>query len=154
SAEGIAAGTSEAAAAGLTNASFVERDAALLGGPPAFDLVTTFDAIHDQADPAQVLRNIRRALRPGGVYLMQDIRASSELHGNMDHPLAPLLYTISTLHCTSVSLADNGAGLGTMWGEELALAMLADAGFAEVEVKQLEHDIVNSYYIARPAAAT
>jgi hypothetical protein len=78
---------------------------------------------------------------------MQDFRASSELHHNLDHPTAPLLYTISTMHCTSVSLAAGGTGLGTMWGEEQALAMLAEAGFAPVVVKQLPHDIFNNYYI-------
>ncbi len=118
---------------GLSNISFAALDAAQLDEVARYDLICTFDAIHDQADPAQVLSNIRRALRPGGTYLMQDIRASSELHQNLEHPAAPLLYTISTMHCTSVSLATGGAGLGTMWGEELALAMLADAGFASVE---------------------
>jgi 2-polyprenyl-3-methyl-5-hydroxy-6-metoxy-1,4-benzoquinol methylase len=136
---------------GLANLRFATLDAAQLDEPARYDLICTFDAIHDQADPAQVLRNIRRALRPGGTYLMQDIRASSELHQNLEHPVAPLLYTISTIHCTSVSLATGGAGLGTMWGEELALAMLADAGFAAVEVKQLPHDFMNNYYIVRPS---
>ncbi|MCB1814592.1 MAG: transcriptional regulator, partial [Candidatus Competibacteraceae bacterium] len=108
-------------------------------------------AIHDQRDPARVLREIHTALRPDGVFLMQDIRASSELHRNMDHPVAPLLYTVSCMHCTTVSLAQGGAGLGAMWGEEMALSMLADAGFQRVEVKQLEHDFQNNYYLARKA---
>jgi SAM-dependent methyltransferase len=134
----------------LSNIRFAALDAAQLDEPSRYDLICTFDAIHDQADPARVLGNIRRALRPGGVYLMQDIRASSELHNNLDHPVAPLLYTISTIHCTSVSLAQGGVGLGTMWGEELALKMLAAAGFSNVEVKQLPHDFMNNFYIARP----
>jgi SAM-dependent methyltransferase len=140
----------EARRLGLENLRFAALDAAQLAEHARYDLVCTFDAIHDQAEPARVLANIRRALRPGGTYLMQDIRASSELHRNIGHPLAPLLYTISTIHCTSVSLAAGGAGLGTMWGEELALAMLAEAGFGAVEVRQLPHDIMNSFYIARP----
>ena len=100
-----------------------------------------------------MLQNIHTALRPGGVYLMQDIRASSELHRNLEHPVGPFLYSISTLHCTSVSLAAGGAGLGTMWGEERALAMLADAGFGAVAVEQLPHVIMNNYYIVRPGPA-
>jgi hypothetical protein len=64
--------------------------------------------------------------------------------------VAPLLYTVSTIHCTSVSLAQGGVGLGTMWGEELALEMLAEAGFLDVKVKQLPHDFMNNFYIARP----
>lgn len=136
---------------GLTNLRFVTQDAATLAEREQYDLVLTFDAIHDQADPARVLRNIREALRPDGVYLMQDIRASSHLEGNLDHPAGPFLYTISTLHCTSVSLGSGGAGLGTAWGEELALAMLAEAGFGTVRVERLAHDPLNNYYIARKA---
>jgi SAM-dependent methyltransferase len=149
-ADAIAFAQAEAARLGLENVSFAALDAAGLDERERYDLVCTFDAIHDQADPARVLANIRRALRPHGVYLMQDIRASSELHQNMAHPVAPLLYSISTVHCTSVSLAAGGAGLGTMWGEELALAMLADAGFDAVELRQLPHDFMNNFYIARP----
>ena len=55
------------------------------------------------------------------------------------------------MHCTTVSLAQSGEGLGTMWGEEKAREMLREAGFAKVEVKQLPHDIANSYFIARKA---
>jgi hypothetical protein len=80
---------------------------------------------------------------------MQDIRASSDVANNRDHPLGPLLYTVSCMHCMTVSLAQGGAGLGTMWGEEKALEMLAEAGFPEVEVHRLEHDIQNNYYVAR-----
>lgn len=150
--EAVAAARVMADEAGVSNLRFAVQDAALLDEPASYDLICTFDAIHDQASPAAVLRNIRHALAPGGVYLMQDIRASTELEGNLDHPLAPLLYTISTMHCTSVSLAAGGAGLGTMWGEEQALAMLAEAGFADVSIQRLEHDLMNNYYVARGAA--
>lgn len=147
--EAIGSATRGAIERGLTNARFEVRDAAALALEHAFDLVTTFDAIHDQADPARVLRNIGRMLRPDGTYLMQDIAGSSHLHQNLDHPLGTLLYTVSTMHCMSVSLAQGGAGLGTMWGRERAIAMLAEAGFHEVERKQLPHDPMNDYYVAR-----
>ena len=78
---------------------------------------------------------------------MQDIHASSQLENNLDHPIAPLLYTLSTMHCMTVSLAQGGAGLGTMWGEELAVSMLNLAGFDDVGINQLEHDFQNSYYV-------
>jgi 2-polyprenyl-3-methyl-5-hydroxy-6-metoxy-1,4-benzoquinol methylase len=131
---------------------FHVRDAARLdapqgAGPAGYDLITAFDAIHDQANPAAVLRAIARALRPGGTFLMQDIRASSHLEKNTDNPLAPFIFTVSCMHCMTVSLAQGGAGLGAAWGEELALQMLAEAGFGPVEVKRLEHDIMNNYYI-------
>jgi len=69
----------------------------------------------------------------------------------MDHPVGPLLYTISCLHCMTVSLAQDGAGLGAMWGEEKACEMLQEAGFTRVEVRQLAHDIMNNYYIVTKA---
>ena len=115
-----------------------------------FDVITSFDSIHDQAHPALVLAGIRRALRPDGVYLCVDIGASSDVANNVDHALGPLLYMFSTMHCMTVSLALGGDGLGAVWGQELALAMLADAGFGRVEVKQVEGDILNNYYIAYP----
>ena len=79
---------------------------------------------------------------------MQDILSSTDLAKNINHPLGPFLYTISCLHCMSVSLSQNGAGLGAMWGKEKALEMLRDAGFIGVEVKTLSHDFQNYYYTA------
>lgn len=111
--------------------------------------MTAFDVIHDLPDLAGTLAAIHGALRPDGVFLMVDIAASSHLHDNLEHPLAPALYTVSIFHCMTVSLAAGGPGLGTMWGCERALALLADAGFADVEVKRIDADILNLYYIAR-----
>jgi SAM-dependent methyltransferase len=136
---------------GLANVRFEVRDAAALGERSAWDLVTTFDAIHDQAHPARVLAGIRAALRPGGVYLMQDIAASSRLEDNVDHPLGPLFYAVSCMHCMTVSLASGGEGLGTLWGEQRALTMLEEAGFSRVLVHRLDEDIQNAYFVAQPA---
>lgn len=147
--QGIAAGRNEAQEMGLTNASFEVLDVATFDARNQFDLVTAFDAIHDQAQPAQVLANIQRALRPNGIFLMIDVAASSHLHENMDLLLAPFAYTISCMHCMTVSLAADGAGLGAMWGEQTAKRMLADAGFTNVETNKVEKDIFNNYYIAR-----
>jgi hypothetical protein len=80
---------------------------------------------------------------------MVDIAASSHLHENLEHPLGPALYTASIFHCMTVSLAGGGPGLGTMWGEQKALEILAGAGFDEVEVRRVEADVLNSYYVAR-----
>ncbi|MGV0814542.1 class I SAM-dependent methyltransferase [Mycolicibacterium boenickei] len=147
--EGLAVGTAEAAERGLTNAQFEAHDLAELDVTDAYDVITAFDAIHDQAQPARVLRNIFRALKPGGVFLMVDIKASSRLEDNVGIPLRPFFYTVSTVHCMSVSLAYDGAGLGTAWGRQLATSMLADAGFDAVTVEEVESDVMNYYYIAR-----
>jgi SAM-dependent methyltransferase len=147
--EGVLRAIIEAKKHGSTNVRFEVKDAATLDETRRYDLITTFDAVHDQARPAAVLGNIARALKDDGVYLMQDIAGSSHVHNNIDHPLGPFLYTISTMHCTTVSLAQGGEGLGTMWGEEKAREMLAEAGFRNVETRRLDHDIANTYYIVR-----
>ena len=140
----------EAAAGGLTNATFVQLDVTLLPAQPGFDAVFAFDAIHDQVDPIAVLDRIHAALAPDGVFVMFDIKASSHLENNMGNPFAPLLYATSTLHCTAVSMAHGGAALGTVWGEELALQMLDDAGFVDVTVHDVPDDPLDSIYVARP----
>jgi len=142
----------EAARRGLENVSFEARDLSDFddsAAHEAFDLVTTFDAIHDQAKPLAVLSGIRKTLRPSGVYLMQDIHGSSELHENLEHPAAPFLYAISTMHCMTVSLAQGGDGLGTMWGRQKARELLEAAGFGEVTIHRLDHDAHNDYYVIR-----
>ncbi|HEX8856667.1 MAG TPA: class I SAM-dependent methyltransferase [Thermoleophilaceae bacterium] len=143
--EGIAAGREEANALGLTNARFEQASVTDIEGE--YDLITAFDVIHDLADPAGALAAISRSLKPGGTYLMVDIAGSSDVDRNADHPLGPALYTVSLMHCMTVSLAQHGAGLGTMWGEELAQQMLADAGFAKVSVQRVDGDFFNVYYV-------
>lgn len=147
--EGVARGRAEAKEMGLTNANFVVKDAATFDGSQQFDFITTFDSIHDQAKPGRVLEGIAKSLRPDGVYLCVDIAADSAHAGNMDHPLGPFMYMISTTHCMTVSLAYGGEGLGTVWGEQVALRMMGEAGFAKIDVARVEGDIMNNYYIAR-----
>jgi SAM-dependent methyltransferase len=148
--EAVADGNARADAAGLHNLRLEVRDVAEVEDAGRFDLVTAFDAIHDQARPGRVLEGVHALLKPGGVFLMQDIGASRDVEKNFAHPLGPWLYTISCLHCMTVSLAQGGAGLGTVWGEELALEMLRHAGFGRISAHRLPHDIVNVYFVARP----
>ncbi len=147
--DGISAGKAEAKQLGLTNARFEVKDVADLNETAKYDLITVFDAIHDQAQPRKVLANISCALKPDGVFLCVDIQASSNLEENMQHPLAPMLYGVSTLHCMTVSLALNGEGLGTVWGEQKARELLTEAGFKRIDVEHVEGDIFNSYYVCR-----
>jgi 2-polyprenyl-3-methyl-5-hydroxy-6-metoxy-1,4-benzoquinol methylase len=147
--DAIAAAQDEAKQLGLTNVRFESRDITQLGEPESYDLITAFDVIHDQKDPAAVLEQVQAALRHGATFLMQDIRASSHVEKNLDHPIGSFLYAISTMHCMTVSLAQDGKGLGAVWGEELAVQMLGEAGFNDVRVETLEHDMINNYYIMR-----
>jgi ubiquinone/menaquinone biosynthesis C-methylase UbiE len=151
SAEAIAAARAEAEAWGLANVRFEVTDLAELDVFGRYDLVFAFDAIHDQAHPRRALRNVARALRPGGAFLMVDIKAKSRLHENHGHPLGVAFYAISCLHCMTVSLSAGGEGLGTMWGEQKARELLAEAAFGRVDVQEIEGDIQNLYYLARPA---
>ena len=148
SAEAIAAGRSEVGARDLRNVTLVQADAAELWLEDTYHLITAFDAIHDQARPARVLERVHAALRPGGVFLMQDIAGHTQLADNTKHPLGPFMYTISCMHCMSVSLASGGPGLGAMWGREKAIEMLSMAGFSDVRVTELPHDPINYYYVA------
>src|SRR5205823_7722039 len=122
--DAIGRARAEAAEAGVDNATFEVRDVADLRVEQPFDVVFSFDAIHDQADPATVLANIYGSLVSGGTYVMVEPHASSNLEDNATNPFAPLIYGVSTLHCMTISLAQGGAGLGTAWGEQLARQML------------------------------
>lgn len=147
--EATATGRKEAKKMRLENARFKAVDAAKMADKERFDLVTAFDTIHDQARPDRVLKAINRALRKGGTFLMQDIAGSSNMHENIGSTLAPSIYTISTMHCMTVSLAYRGMGLGAAWGEQKAKEMLAEAGFGPVQVSQVDGDIFNYYYVCQ-----
>lgn len=139
----------EAARRGISNLSFLARDLSKETSLGAFDVIVAFDAVHDQKDPKGLLDLVFNSLTADGVFLMQDIGGSRDLECNIDFPLAPLLYAISLMHCTPISIGQGGPGLGTMWGIETAEEFLAEAGFGHVEIHRLAHDPVNAYFIAR-----
>jgi SAM-dependent methyltransferase len=138
----------EARAMDLPNARFEVRDATDLPCDALFDLITSFDAIHDQRDPAAVLRSAAAALARDGVYFMVEPRASSKLEENVGNPFGPWMYGFSVLHCMTVSLAEGGAGLGTAWGEQTARQFLAEAGFTSVDAVDAPGP-QNTIYICR-----
>jgi 2-polyprenyl-3-methyl-5-hydroxy-6-metoxy-1,4-benzoquinol methylase len=136
----------EAARAGLANLRYTLADSTEITGE--YDVITAFDVIHDLARPAETLAAIARALRAGGTFLMGDIAASSKLEENIGHPFGPALYGFSVFYCMTTSLSTGGAGLGTVWGQETAVRMLKEAGFEDIDVKSVEGDPINAYYIA------
>lgn len=147
--EAVAAASAHAAGESLSNLRFEAHDVSKLDDVDRFDLITAFDAIHDQAEPDVVLSCIAEALRPDGTFLMQDIAGTSHVHEDQQGPMAPLLYTISCMHCMTVSLAQGGMGLGAMWGRDVACRMLGEAGFGSVTVTELDHDPLNFLYVSR-----
>jgi SAM-dependent methyltransferase len=149
--DALDAARSEADAFALSNVRFEAVDVASLPADAAFDLVLAFDAVHDQARPRQVLAEARRVLAgDDACFLMVDVKASSHVHENLDQPNAPWLYGASLFHCMQVSLADGGEGLGTVWGTEKAVELLAEAGFNDVElVETPETEMMNVIYVCR-----
>jgi SAM-dependent methyltransferase len=147
-ADAIERARAEAQGMGLSNARFEVRDVTQLPSDARFDLITSFDAVHDQRDPAAVLRSAAAALAPDGVYLVVEPRASSKLEENVGNPFGSWMYGISVLHCMTVSLADGGAGLGTAWGEQTARNFLTEAGFTSVEAVDAPGP-QNTIYICR-----
>ena len=138
-----------AAAAGVADrVSYQVLDAAA-GLPESFDVITTFDVVHDAVDPLGLLRSIRDALRPGGRYLCLEINCSPDPAGNTG-PIATLLYGFSILYCMTTSLADGGEGLGTLGLPEPALRNLAGkAGFAQVRRVEMDNPFNTLYELAR-----
>ena len=149
--EAISNAKRESAKLGLDNTEFMELDAATLTDnrelENSFDYVCAFDAIHDQPRPLMALQGIRHILAPGGQFSMIDIAARTDLADNLDHPMAPFLYTVSLMHCMPVGLVDGGTGLGMMWGREKAVEMLNQAGFENIRVEEIPQDPFNLHYL-------
>jgi 2-polyprenyl-3-methyl-5-hydroxy-6-metoxy-1,4-benzoquinol methylase len=127
---------------------FEVRDASKgLSGP--FDVVTTFDVIHDAIDPKGLLRAIREALADDGVYVCLDINCSEHVEDNAG-PLGTTMYGFSVLYCMTTSLAHGGEGLGTCgFHPELARQYCLDAGFSSLRQLPLENPF-NNVYEVRP----
>ena len=105
-----------------------------------YDFVTTFDVVHDLADPQTFIDDVRRALRADGTYLMKEANCSHRLEENLN-PVGKLLYSLSTLYCLPFSLANSGAGIGTCMGEELPRQMCNQAGFSHFRKLPFNHPL-------------
>ena len=152
--DAIARARAEAAAAGLTNANFEVRDVAELDRQRAAGCgVRLRLRFTTWLRPPQCCGASTMPCPAGGVFFMKEPRVSSDLADNIGNPFAPLLYAMSTLHCLTVSLAHNGAGLGTAWGEQVARQMLADAGFRDVVVHEAPADPMDAIFVTRKPAA-
>lgn len=138
-----------ARAAGVADRVRFEVADAAEGLPERFDVITTWDVVHDSVDPLGLLRAIRNALESDGVYLCLDIRCSDRIEENTGS-LAAMLYGFSILYCMSSSLAHGGAGLGTLGLHEAKLRELcSQAGFGTVRQVPIDNP-VNSLYDVRP----
>jgi SAM-dependent methyltransferase len=146
--EAVQAARRAASEARVPNLAYEVADIAR-GAPGRFDLVVAFDAIHDQARPDKALAAIAAALVPDGVFLMQEIRSETAHEANRGNPIAAFVYTISCMHCMSVSLGQGGAGLGAAWGRQKCEEYLRGAGFTRIRRHELPHDPMNDFWIVR-----
>ncbi|EPB74749.1 methyltransferase domain protein [Ancylostoma ceylanicum] len=121
------------------NLAFIQMDGAKMDPDwtEKFDLVTIFDACHDQMRPDLCLKEIHRVLKPGGVFGMVEVKGHSNIFKNKQEygPRAAMMYGASTFVCLPVaSNSADALGLGAMWGQELALKMLKEAGFTNAHI--------------------
>jgi 2-polyprenyl-3-methyl-5-hydroxy-6-metoxy-1,4-benzoquinol methylase len=141
--------TANARAAGVADRVTFRQGDVADGLPERYDLITTFDVVHDARDPLGLLRALRHALQPTGTYLCLEVNCAEGLEHNAG-PLGALFYGCSVLLCMTLSLAEGGAGLGTMGLPETRLRALAEeAGFRSVRRLPLENPF-NSLYEIKP----
>ncbi|HUA35604.1 MAG TPA: class I SAM-dependent methyltransferase [Candidatus Binataceae bacterium] len=130
------------------------HDASVDGLPAdaSFDLITTFDCLHDMTRPDLVMHAIRKAIKPDGTWLIADVHGMPTFEQNLrENPLAPVMYGFSVLCCMSSALSQpDGLGLGTLgFPEPVARKMTSEAGFKRFQPKDFDNPI-NAYYEVRP----
>jgi 2-polyprenyl-3-methyl-5-hydroxy-6-metoxy-1,4-benzoquinol methylase len=138
-----------AADAGVSDRVRFELLEASHGLPEQFDVISTFDVVHDSVDPDALVRAIRQALADDGLYFLLEINCADDPAENVG-PLATLMYGVSVLYCMTTSLAGGGHGLGTCGLPPAEVSKLCErGGFSSVERLPIE-DPFNALYVARP----
>lgn len=127
---------------------FELRDVSAAGLPERYDLVTTFDVIHDAVDPLGLLHAIRAGTKDDGHYLMLEVNCQDDPDDNAG-PVAAMFYGFSVFYCMTTSLAEGGAGLGTCGMPEARVRELtSQAGFTSV--RRVIEDPFNVLYEITP----
>lgn len=119
--------------------------------PEQYDLITVFDAIHDQAYPQRVLSMAYKALKPGGTLLIQEMHSTSDMHDAKESGFGPFLYGVSLFHCMATSMAQrsDAAAYGTMMGENTARNLIHNAGFEQVSKHSNPDDAFSDYFVCK-----
>jgi hypothetical protein len=119
------------------------------GLPEQFDVISTFDVVHDAVDPAGLVAGIRRSLAQGGSYLWLEMNCADDPADNVG-PIATVLYGFSVMYCMTTSLAHGGAGLGTCGCPPAVVERIGhDARFGSVRQLPME-DPFNFLYLLQP----
>jgi 2-polyprenyl-3-methyl-5-hydroxy-6-metoxy-1,4-benzoquinol methylase len=139
--------TRNAQAAGVANRVRFQHLDVSQGLPEQYDIITTFDVVHDAINPRGILRAIRQALRPEGRYICLEINSSEKLEENAG-PLGSFFYGVSVLYCMTTSLAGHGEGLGTMGLPAPKVeAICLEAGFSNVRRLPIENPFNNVFEV-------
>ncbi len=137
---------------GARNVSFYDPREHPIADDHSYDLICTFDCIHDMTRPSEMMKTIRQALKDDGTWLLVDIKAHDTLELNVSkNPMASLLYGISVLSCMSSAMSEaDGEGLGTLGlSAARAESMAREAGFTQFKKLDVDHS-VNAFYEVRP----
>lgn len=128
----VAQATENAKAAGVSDhVRFALADVAH-GLPEQYDIITSFDVVHDSAHPLELLKAIHAALRPDGIYICYEPSTREKPEARVGHR-ATFLYGTSLLYCMTTSLSQGGEGLGAQGlPESKVRALAAAAGFSAV----------------------
>lgn len=132
----------------LNNVEFLAASVEEMPTDPPYDLICSFDCIHDMVDPVGALKAIRSALADDGVYLWGEPNVSDEPLERRN-PVGKVFSALSPLHCMTVSLAHGGAGLGTVIGEAGARALADQAGFSGFEKLPIENPFNQFFALSR-----
>ena len=133
---------------GLTNIEFLEASAHEIPDSNNYDLICSFDCIHDMVDPGLTLKSIRGAIADDGFYVWSE----PNVHENpmqRRNPVGKSFSALSPLHCMTVSLAYNGAGLGTVIGETTIMKMAREADFTSIDKLPIANPL-NQFFALRP----
>jgi SAM-dependent methyltransferase len=146
----VAQATTNAEAAGVADrVSFKQLDVTN-GFSERYDLITSFDVIHDMVNPRKALREICKALVPNGTYLLLELNSKDKLEENVG-PIGTLFYSWSVLYGMTTSLALGGEGLGTAGLPESKLREFCrEAGFSQVRRLPIIEDPFNVVYEIKP----
>ena len=140
-----------AAAAGLSDRLRYEAYDASEGIPGSYDLITTFDVVHDMPRPRPALKQIRSALKSEGTYFVLEFNFWSDLQKNIDHPLGigAFGYSASVNYCMTQALAVGGEGTGTCMGEDKMRELASEAGFTQFRPLDFPNNPFNLFYELR-----
>jgi 2-polyprenyl-3-methyl-5-hydroxy-6-metoxy-1,4-benzoquinol methylase len=145
--------TQSVSESGVENVTILDPTHDPLSEDGSFDLITTFDVIHDSTHPVELIAAIRKSLTADGTWLCADVIGKPTFAENLaDNPIAPLAYAFSVMVCMSSALSvPGGAGLGTLgFHEQKARELTAAADFSRFRRIDYEGDIFNAYYEIQP----